>query len=143
MTSQQTPESGSTAPARVEGRPSTGSAGFAGDAGPRNLGDAARAYLAKVRGGDVGVLPALLGVVVLVAIFARADDLFLTTGNLANLPAQGAGFTLIAMGLVFVLLLGEIDLSAGTAAGVCAGLMALAVTAGDGDLKTSLGSGTY
>ncbi|WP_413462935.1 sugar ABC transporter permease [Salinispora arenicola] len=53
---------------------------------------------------------------------------FLTAANFANLFTQGAAVTLIAMGLVFVLLLGEIDLSAGFASGVCAAVLANVVT---------------
>jgi D-xylose transport system permease protein len=82
-------------------------------------------YLARLRGGELGSLPALLGLAVLVIIFARGSASFLTLDNMANLLAQGAGQMIIAMGLVFVLLLGEIDLSAGTASGVCASVMAL------------------
>jgi D-xylose transport system permease protein len=82
-------------------------------------------YLARLRGGELGSLPALLGLAVLVIIFTRGSASFLTLDNMANLLAQGAGQMIIAMGLVFVLLLGEIDLSAGTASGVCASVMAL------------------
>ncbi|WP_104481813.1 ABC transporter permease [Actinokineospora auranticolor] len=87
--------------------------------------DAMRDYLARLRGGDLGALPAILGLVVLVAVFWLLSDGFLTLDNLANLLAQGTGKMIIAMGLVFVLLLGEIDLSAGTASGVCAAVMAM------------------
>src|SRR6185437_10272802 len=99
---------------------STSLGAFTGDAGVTTLRGAARAYVSKVRGGDPGALPAVLGLIVLLVIFSNMSKIFLTTGNLANVPAQAAPIILIAMGLVFVLLLGEIDLSAGTAAGVCA-----------------------
>ena len=56
--------------------------------------------------------------------FSIARPTFLTAINFANLFTQGAAVTLIAMGLVFVLLLGEIDLSAGFASGVCASVLA-------------------
>ncbi|MGH8866500.1 MAG: sugar ABC transporter permease [Actinomycetes bacterium] len=115
---------------------------FAVDVGPRSVREAFVAYGQKVRGGDVGALPALLGIVVLLAVFNEASPVFLTIGNLANVPAQAAATALIAMGLVFVLLLGEIDLSAGTASGVCAGTMALALNR-EGDLQAALGSGTF
>jgi D-xylose transport system permease protein len=84
-----------------------------------------RAYIRRVRGGDMGALPAVLGIVFLVAGFAIVRPVFLTPGNFANLLPQGAAVTIIAMGLVFVLLLGEIDLSAGFTSGVCAALMAV------------------
>lgn len=89
------------------------------------LGDFLRGYLARVRGGDMGSLPAALVLFVLCAIFTVARPAFFTPGNFANLFAQGAAVTVIAMGLVFVLLLGEIDLSAGVASGVCASVLAV------------------
>ncbi|MEV4169684.1 ABC transporter permease [Nonomuraea sp. NPDC049709] len=86
------------------------------------------AYAQRVRGGDMGALPAVLGLVVLCAVFAVARPSFITAINFANLFTQGAAITLIAMGLVFVLLLGEIDLSAGFASGVCAAVLAVTLT---------------
>ena len=100
------------------------------------------AYVQRVRGGDVGALPAMLGIVALCTIFWQLSDRFLTAANLANLPSQAGYIAILAMGLVFVLLLGEIDLSAGTAAGVCAATMGLALR-DDGDLRNSLGTGVY
>lgn len=85
----------------------------------------ARAYSQRVRRGDIGALPAVLGLVVLCTVFAILRPTFLTAGNFANLFTQGAAVTVIAMGLVFVLLLGEIDLSAGFASGVCAAVLAV------------------
>ena len=70
-------------------------------------------------------LPALTGLVVLCVAFSIMRPRFFTAGNLANLTTQGAQVMVIAMGLVFVLLLGEIDLSAGFASGVCAGVLAV------------------
>ena len=61
-----------------------------------------------MRGGDLGSLPAILGLVVLSLIFAVARDTFVSGLNFANLFNQGAQVVFIAMGLVFVLLLGEI-----------------------------------
>ncbi|MDQ4051403.1 MAG: ABC transporter permease [Actinomycetota bacterium] len=89
------------------------------------LGDSARDYLTRLRGGDMGSLPALLGLVVLVVVFSGLHDRFLTTYNMANLVVQAASIIVLAMGLVFVLLLGEIDLSAGVAGGASATITAL------------------
>jgi D-xylose transport system permease protein len=115
---------------------------FSGDLGSTTLMDSARAYISKVRGGDPGALPALLGLVILLVAFSSLSNQFLTVGNLANFTGQ-AGYTiLIAMGLVFVLLLGEIDLSAGTAAGVCAMMMGLAY-AHNGNIESYLKGGSY
>ncbi|WP_449062407.1 sugar ABC transporter permease [Planomonospora algeriensis] len=87
-----------------------------------------RGYAERVRGGDMGALPAVFGLVVLCAVFSILRPSFLTSGNFANLFTQGAAVTVIAMGLVFVLLLGEIDLSAGFASGVCAAVLAILLT---------------
>jgi D-xylose transport system permease protein len=99
-------------------------------------------YLSRLRAGQLGSLPALLGLAVLVILFATLSDSFFTLYNVANLLAQGAGQTIIAMGIVFVLLLGEIDLSAGTASGVCGAVMALHFVR-NGNLLGSMGSGVF
>jgi D-xylose transport system permease protein len=88
----------------------------------------ARNYVARVRGGDIGALPAVLGLIVLCVGFGIAKPVFFSAINFANLFTQGAQVTAIAMGLIFVLLLGEIDLSAGFASGVCAAVLAVLVT---------------
>lgn len=95
---------------------------------PPTLGSHFQSYLARLRGGDMGALPAILGLVVLCAFFSIIRPNFLTAGNFANLFTQGAAVVLIAMGLVFVLLVGEIDLSAGFASGVCAAVLANLLT---------------
>ncbi len=89
-------------------------------------------YLDKLRGGDVGSLPALLGLVVLVGVFsALRPTSFTNAFNFANLINQSAAVIVIAMGLVFVLLLGEIDLSAGFTAGTGGAVMGIVVTRQD------------
>ncbi|GAA4688522.1 sugar ABC transporter permease [Phytohabitans rumicis] len=92
------------------------------------VGSHFRDYIGRLRGGDIGALPAILGLILLCVIFSIARPAFFSAGNFANLFTQGAAVTLIAMGLVFVLLLGEIDLSAGFASGVCAAVLAQLVT---------------
>ena len=93
-----------------------------------SVGSHVRNYWSRVRGGDMGALPAVAGLIVLCTVFSIMRPSFLSAGNFANLFTQGAAVTLIAMGLVFVLLLGEIDLSAGFASGVCAAVLANVVT---------------
>jgi D-xylose transport system permease protein len=83
-----------------------------------------RNYGQRLRGGETGSLPAVAGLIVLSALFWILHPPFGTLGNFANLLDQAGPTIFIAMGLVFVLLLGEIDLAAGTAAGVCACVMA-------------------
>ncbi|MFD0852296.1 ABC transporter permease, partial [Actinomadura adrarensis] len=93
---------------------------------------AMRDYWDRVRAGDLGAMPAILGLSGLVILFtALRPETFLSERNIANLFVQALPITILAMGLVFVLLLGEIDLSAGVASGVCAAVMAkLIVDAG-------------
>ena len=105
---------------------STPSAGFDNDnRQAATLGDAFRDYLNRLRGGDMGSLPAILGLVFLFVVFASLNDRFLTTYNMANLLIQAGSICVMAMGIGFVLLLGEIDLSAGVAGGACATITAL------------------
>ncbi|MEV0714522.1 ABC transporter permease [Asanoa sp. NPDC050611] len=86
-------------------------------------------WWARVRGGDAGSLPALLGIIALVIVFAALrPNTFTNAFNFANLIHQAAAVIVIAMGLVFVLLLGEIDLSAGYTAGTAAAVMGVVVT---------------
>ncbi|MEU7529620.1 ABC transporter permease [Saccharothrix sp. NPDC042600] len=115
---------------------------FGIDTTSRSTGEAVRDYTARLRGGELGPLPALLGLLVLLVVFSSLDETFLTLGNIANLLQQGASITIIAMGLVFVLLLGEIDLSAGTASGVCAAVMALHLNKG-GNLLGGMGDTVF
>jgi D-xylose transport system permease protein len=88
-----------------------------------------RGYVNKLRAGDTGSLPAVLGFVVLVLLFtALRPENFATRLNFANLLTQSAPTIFIAMGLVFVLLLGEIDLSAGFTAGTSAAILGVLMT---------------
>jgi len=79
------------------------------------LGAYAKRWTDNVRGGELGSLPIIVGLLVICVVFQVQNDRFLTTGNFVNLMVQGAPYALVAMGIVFVLLLGEIDLSVGAA----------------------------
>ncbi|MGE0817366.1 MAG: sugar ABC transporter permease [Candidatus Nanopelagicales bacterium] len=93
------------------------------------LGQSWRDYVARVRGGDLGALPSVLALVTLVIIFTvLKGDRFFTSFNFANLITQSATIIVLAMGLIYVLLLGEIDLSAGFAAGTSAAVLAVTLT---------------
>ena len=85
-------------------------------------------YWSRVKSGDIGALPAILGLVVLCGVFGAMSSDFLTPGNFANLITQAAAVIVIAMGLIYVLLLGEIDLSAGFASGVCGAVLVILIT---------------
>jgi D-xylose transport system permease protein len=90
----------------------------------RDLKGFVRNALVRLRAGDTGVLPVVGGLVVLAAIFQSLNANFLTAGNLVNLIVQGAVYMLFAMGMIFVLLIGEIDLSIGFIGGVAGVVMA-------------------
>jgi D-xylose transport system permease protein len=83
-----------------------------------SLGEYARAWAKRIRSGESGVLPVLGGLIVLVVIFQVQNSVFLSAGNLTNLLVQGSVFVLLGMAEVWVLILGEIDLSVGYVAGI-------------------------
>src|SRR6187402_829317 len=82
------------------------------------LADQVRAWFQRIRSGEMGALPAVAGFVVLSVLFTVLSPFFLTERNFANLLTQAATLVMLAMALVFVILLGEIDLSAGVTSGV-------------------------
>ena len=104
-----------------------------------SLRGAFHAYVDKLRGGDLGSLPAVLGLVAIVIIFtALQGKTFFSTFNFANLLTQSAMIIVLAMGLIFVLLLGEIDLSAGYTAATCAAVLGVALTTKGWSLPVAL-----
>ena len=84
-----------------------------------------RGYFGRVRGGELGSLPALAGLIVITVVFGVVHQGFLSAYNFEALVIQAAPIIVMAMGLIFVLLLGEIDLSAGTTGGLCSAIMAV------------------
>ncbi len=84
----------------------------------QSLGGYAQGLWTKVLAGESGVLPVVLGAALIAIIFQVQNADFLSPGNLVNLLVQGSVFMLIGMGEVFVLILGEIDLSLGFVAGI-------------------------
>ncbi len=87
-------------------------------ANQNSLGAIARRKWEAWKAGDVGVMPVVLALVIITLVFYKVNDNFLTAGNFTNLMVQMAGVTTIAIGVVFVLLLGEIDLSIGYVSGI-------------------------
>jgi D-xylose transport system permease protein len=77
-----------------------------------------RARWEALKAGDVGSLPVIIGIVGITIYFTLKTDIFFSAVNLTNLIGQSAGVTVIALGVVFVLLIGEIDLSVGFVSGV-------------------------
>lgn len=80
--------------------------------------DQVTAYFQRVRNGEMGSLPAVTALILLGVLFSSLSPFFLTKLNFANLFVQSAELAVLACALVFVLLLAEIDLSAGVTAGV-------------------------
>ena len=78
-----------------------------------SLGEYVKIWWARVRSGESGFLPVLLGLVVIVVYFQVRNSLFLSAGNLVDLMTQASWIVMLGMAEVFVLLLGEIDLSIG------------------------------
>jgi D-xylose transport system permease protein len=78
-----------------------------------SLGEYGKIWLTRVRNGESGALPVILGLVAIVVYFQVRSSLFLSAGNLVNLIGQAAWIIMLGMAEVFVLLLGEIDLSIG------------------------------
>jgi D-xylose transport system permease protein len=89
------------------------------------LGAYAQRWWVGVRSGDLGSLPIILGLIIIAVVFQTANSNFLTAGNFVNLIVQSAAYALVAMGIVFILLLGEIDLSVGYVSGVAGVIVAL------------------
>src|SRR6266852_1585790 len=81
----------------------------------QTFGEYARAYVARVRNGQSGVLPVVVGLVAVLVVFEviSPNHVFLSAGNLVNLFEQSAVFIVLAMSETFALVLGEIDLSIG------------------------------
>ncbi len=91
----------------------------------QTLSQYARSSWVRMKSGDLGSLPILLGVVVIAIIFQSQNENYLTPRNFVNLMVQMSGMATIAIGVVFVLLLGEIDLSIGYVSAVTAVTMTL------------------
>jgi D-xylose transport system permease protein len=90
-----------------------------------SLADYGRRWWAGVKAGDLGSLPIVIGLIIIAIVFQSQNSNFLTAGNFVNLIVQAAAFATIGMGIVFVLLLGEIDLSVGFVSGVAGVIVAL------------------
>jgi D-xylose transport system permease protein len=91
------------------------------------LSKLARDLLLRLRGGEPGALPVVVGLALIWSFFELQDTHFLTPRNISNLVLQVSVSGTIAVGLVFVLLLGEIDLSVGSVAGASAAVLGVLV----------------
>src|SRR5258708_3272309 len=82
------------------------------------LGEDSRIWLRRLRSGESGALPGILGLIAIVIYFQISQSTFLGAGNVFNLMGQAGWIIALAMAQTFVLLLGEIDLSVGFNAAV-------------------------
>ncbi|GAA0997211.1 sugar ABC transporter permease [Subtercola frigoramans] len=92
------------------------------------IGGAVLAFRQRVRGGDLGSLPVVIGLVVICVIFQVLNPNFLSSNNLVNLTLQCAAVGTISIGIVLVLLLGQIDLSVGSVSGLAAAILGVGLT---------------
>src|SRR5918998_1692448 len=104
----------------------------------QSIGAYARGWWTGVRSGDLGSLPIVVGLVIIAIVFQLQNDRFLTAGNFVNLMVQTAPYAVIAMGVTFALLLGEIDLSIGFVSGVGGVVTALLLTPDGNELPTTV-----
>jgi D-xylose transport system permease protein len=98
---------------------------------PRTPGEAVQAVRRRIRAGELGSWPVILGLAIIAIIFQSLNDRFLSTENLYNLSLQIVASGAIATGIVLVLLLGEIDLSAGSVSGMTGAVLAVATVRHD------------
>ena len=74
------------------------------------VGGTIGAFIDRVRAGDIGSLPVVAGLVIIWGVFGSLNPLFLASNNLVNLLFDGSTVGVIALGIVCVLMVGEIDL---------------------------------
>jgi D-xylose transport system permease protein len=96
-----------------------------------------RRWWTDVKSGELGSLPIVLGLIIIAIVFQIQNDRFLTAGNFVNLIVQTAPYAVIAMGVTFALLLGEIDLSIGFVSGVGGVMIALLVAPDGNEMATA------
>jgi len=106
-----------------------------------NVREQINAYKARVKGGEMGALPSVLSLFFLTILFSVLNPYFFTQGNFANLLTQTATLMMLAMALVFVILIAEIDLSAGVTSGVAMALFILLTNKGGVDWRISIIAG--
>ena len=100
------------------------------------IGAYVQRWWTDVKSGELGSLPIVIGLIIIAIVFQSQNDRFLTAGNFVNLILQTAPYAVIAMGVTFALLLGEIDLSIGFVSGVGGVLTAILLTPDGNELPT-------
>ena len=92
---------------------------------PPGVAGAVRGFIDRVRGGDLGLLPVIAGLVVISTVLQISNSIFLSSANLVNLVMEAVPVGVMALGIVCVLLVGEIDLSVGSVSGLSAAILAV------------------
>ncbi|MGW5124712.1 sugar ABC transporter permease [Streptomyces sp. NPDC004069] len=110
------PAAAAGAAAAVDPRLLVREQGFAGYVGE---------FKRKIRAGDLGAIPVVIGLIAICAIFQSLDSAFLGAENLNNIFVAMVATGMMSVGIIFVLLLGEIDLSVGSVSGVSSAIMAV------------------
>lgn len=87
------------------------------------ISGAIRSFFDRVRSGDLGMLPVVAGLLIISVVFSALNPVFLAPNNLVNLLFDCAAVGMISLGVIFVLLLGEIDLSIGSMSGLSSALL--------------------
>ncbi|MFT4150632.1 MAG: sugar ABC transporter permease [Paracoccaceae bacterium] len=87
------------------------------------LGGALRGFIDRVKSGDLGMLPVVVGLIVISIVFTSLNPIFLAPNNLVNLLFDCATVGVISLGIVCVLMLGEIDLSVGSMSGFASAIV--------------------
>jgi D-xylose transport system permease protein len=87
------------------------------------IAGAIRAFLGRVRSGDLGSLPVVVGLIIIWTVFQVLNPIFLSSNNLVNLLFDCSTVGVIALGIVCILMVGEIDLSVGSVSGLASALV--------------------
>jgi D-xylose transport system permease protein len=87
------------------------------------MGGTVRAFMDRVRSGDLGPLPVVIGLAIIWTVFATLNPIFLSSANLVNLLFDSSTVGVIALGVVLMLMVGEIDLSIGSVSGFASAML--------------------
>ncbi|MCB8876877.1 sugar ABC transporter permease [Acidisoma silvae] len=87
------------------------------------IGGAILAFLDRVRSGDLGSLPVIIGLIIICSVFQSLNTVFLSPSNIVNLLYDSSTIGVISLGIVCILMVGEIDLSVGSVSGFASALL--------------------
>ena len=87
------------------------------------FGGATRAFTRRIRSGELGALPVIVGLVIICTVFQVLNPVFLSSNNLVNLLFDSCSVGVISLGIVCVLMIGEIDLSVGSVSGLSSAIL--------------------